>query len=188
MPTYYRPSGFTRAIIQTVAADAIVETEFALPQKASMDAQNTEITWEGGDQKITQRQLDGMTVQLDLDAVSTGAHEAIFDKDPITGTIPGGMTNVRGYGGGNDKRGVACGLRLEGPAIKNVDGVLTSVTFARWFPQGTLTLLKPGEFQTSAKLGLTSYSFTPIRTAVDILGDEIAGAPDDGDFFYEGEV
>jgi hypothetical protein len=186
--TYYRPSGFKRAVIQTVVDDAIVETLFYMPNKASASPETDSITWEGGNQKIKLDSLAGVTVQLDLDAVPTSGHKDVFGKTAITGALPGGMTSAQGYGGGKDKGGVSCGLRLETDAIKVVNGVDSSVTFARWFPMGTLTLRGAGDVQTGAKMGLTSYSFAASRTKVDVLGDEIVGASADGEFFYDGEI
>lgn len=166
----------------------LVETAFALPQKATASPENDDITWEGGDQKIKQTIMSGMSVPLDLDAVQAGAHATLFGKAAITGSLPGGLASAIGYGGGSDKSGVTCGLRLEGPAWKNTDGVETAVTFARWFPQGGLSFTKPSEFNTSAKAGQTGYSFTPIRTAVDLGGDAIEGASSGGEFYYDGEI
>jgi hypothetical protein len=193
MPTtYYRPDGFSHAYVQISDGDeetpAIVETRLFLANKASADASVSEKKWEGDDQEITKRSITGMTVQLDCDAVNASADKTIFNKTAITGTLAGGITNAFSFGGGGHVRGVSCGLRLEAVAIKVVDGVESNVKWCRWYPQGTLTPLKPGEFGTSAKLGVTSYSFTPVRTTKDIVGAAITGASADGEFYIEGEL
>ena len=117
-----------------------------------------------------------------------GADATVFGLTAITGDLPGDISSAYGYGGGNLKAGVTCGIRLEADAIKNTAGVESSVTYARWFPQGTLTLAKPGEFGTSAKVGVTQYSFTPVRVTTDLGGDAIDGASADGDFYFDGEI
>lgn len=164
------------------------ETQFFLAQKAGVSPENDSITWEGDNLKIKLESLAGLTLQLDLDAVPTSGHADVFGKTAITGVLPGGMTSAQGFGGGNDKGGVSCGVRLETDAIKVVNGVESNVVYARWFPMGTLTLRGAGDIQTGAKMGLTSYSFAASRTAVDLLGDAIDGASSDGEFFYDGEV
>jgi hypothetical protein len=192
MPTtYYRPEGFSHAVIQVSdgeIAPAIVEYQFAMPNKASADASLSEKKWEGGDMEIIKKSITGMSVQLDFDAVNASQDALVFGKAAITGTLAGGITNATGFGGGGHARGVSCGVRLEGVAIRVTDGVETNVKWCRWFPQGTLTPLKPGEMGTAAKLGVTSYNFVPVRTTKDIIGTAITGAPADGDFYYEGEI
>jgi hypothetical protein len=192
MPTtYYRPDGFSHAYVQTSdgsGTPAIVETRLFLANKASADATTSEKKWEGDDQEITKRSITGMTVQLDCDAVNSGPDKIIFAKPAITGTLAGGIINAYGFGGGGHVRGVSCGLRLEATAVKVVDGVESNVKWCRWYPQGTLTPMKPGEFGTAAKLGVTSYSFTPVRTTKDIIGTAITGASADGEFYIEGEL
>jgi hypothetical protein len=192
MPTtYYRPDGFSHAYVQTssgTVTPTLVETRLFLANKATADASVSEKKWEGDDTEIIKKNIIGMTVQLDLDAVNSGPDMVIFAKTAITGTLAGGITNAYGFGGGGHARGVSCGLRLEAVAIKVVDGVESNVKWCRWYPQGTLTPLKPGEFGTSAKLGVTSYSFTPVRTTKDIVGAAITGASADGEFYIEGEL
>lgn len=166
----------------------LVETRYYMANKASADAQSSDLTWEGDNQKITKKTLDGMTVQLDFDATNPGADATVFGLTAITGDLPGDISSAYGYGGGSLKAGVTCGIRLEADAIKNTAGVESSVTYARWFPQGTLTLAKPGEFGTSAKVGVTQYSFTPVRVTTDLGGDAIDGASADGDFYFDGEI
>lgn len=166
----------------------LVETRYYMANKASADAETTDLTWEGDNTKIKKTTLDGMTVGLEFDATNPGADATVFGKTAITGSLPGGITSAYGYGGGDDKQGVTCGLRLEADAVKNNAGVETSVTYTRWFPQGILTLAKPGEFGTSAKVGTTGYSFTPSRVTVDLGGDAIDGASSDGDFYFDGEI
>jgi len=167
---------------------AVVETRYSLAQKATASNETDSITWEGDNLKIKQDSLAGITLQLDFDSINVGAHRTTFGKTEGTADLPGGLTNTTGFGGGNDKGGVSCGIRLETDAIKVVAGVESSVVFGRWFPQGTLTLLKAGDVQTGAKLGISQYSFSATRTTVDILGDTIDGTSADGDFFFDGEV
>jgi hypothetical protein len=192
MTTYYRPDGFSHAYVQTSDGDvetpAIIETRLFLANKASADTTVAEKKWEGDDQEISKKSITGMTVQLDLDAVNSGPDKIIFAKPAITGTLAGGITNAYGFGGGGHVRGVSCGLRLEAVAVKVVDGVESNVRWCRWYPQGTLTPMKPGEFGTAAKLGVTSYSFAPVRTTKDIIGAAITGASPDGEFYIEGEL
>jgi hypothetical protein len=166
---------------------ALIETAFAWPQKAGTSNETASITWEGGNAKSKEESLDGVTLQLDFDASNRSAHAIVFSKGAITGALPGGITNAIGFGGGKDKAGVSCGVRLEADAIKSENGVESNVNFYRWFPMGTLTLKGSGDIQTSAKAGLTSYSFSAVRTLVDLLGDAIEGASSDGEFYYEGE-
>jgi hypothetical protein len=129
-----------------------------------------------------------MTFVFDLDATNGGAHRAVFGKTEGTADLPGGLTNTTGYGGGNDKGGVSCGIRLETDAIKVVNGVESNVVFGRWLHQTTLTLLKAGDIQTGAKMGVSQYSAACSRATVDILGIPIVGASSDGEFFFDGEV
>jgi hypothetical protein len=171
-----------------IGMNALIETAFAWPQKAAASNETASITWEGGNAKSKEESLDGVTLQLDFDASNKGAHATVFGKSPITGALPGGITNAIGFGGGKDKAGVSCGVRLEADAIKSENGVESNVNFYRWFPMGTLTLKGAGDIQTSAKAGVTSYSFSAVRTLVDLLGDTIEGASSDGEFYYEGEA
>jgi hypothetical protein len=166
----------------------LTETSFAMPNKASADASVAEKKWEGGDMEIIKKSITGMSVQLDFDAVNSSNDALVFGKAAITGGLPGGITSAHGFGGGGHARGVSCGVRLEDVAIKVTDGVESNVGWCRWYPQGTITPLKPGEFGTSAKLGVTSYNFVPVRATKDLLGIAITGAPTDGDFYYEGEI
>ena len=166
----------------------LVETRLYLAQKATANAETSDITWEGDDQKIKKSSLDGVTYTLDLDAVPASAHAAIFGHTGVGVTLPGGITNAYGYGGGNDNGGVACGIRLEADGVKDVDGVLTSVSFARWAPKAVVTLLKPGDIQTSAKAGQTQYSFSAERTTTDLLGLAIPNASTSGDFWFDGDI
>jgi hypothetical protein len=167
---------------------AIVETRFSLAQKAAANNETDSITWEGDNLKIKQDSLAGMTFVFDLDAVNTGAHQRVFGKTEGTADLPGGLTNTTGFGGGNDKGGVSCGVRLEADSIEVINGVESSVVFGRWLHQGTLTLLKAGDVQTGAKMGITQYSFAASRATVDILGIAIAGASSDGEFYFDGKV
>jgi hypothetical protein len=171
-----------------VTIKALVETRYSLAQKATAANETDSITWEGDNLKIKTDSLAGITLQLDFDSVNVGAHRTTFGKTEGTADLPGGLTNTTGFGGGNDKGGISCGIRLETDAIKVVNGVESNVVFGRWFPQGTLTLLKAGDVQTGAKLGATQYSFSATRTTVDLLGDTIDGASSDGEFFFDGEV
>ena len=166
----------------------LIETRLYLANKASADASVAEKKWEGDDSEIVKKSIMGMTVQLDADAVNSSADAVIFAKTAITGGLPGGITSGTGFGGGNHRRGVSAGVRLEASAVKVTDGVESNVNWARWYPQGTITPLKPGEIATSAKLGVTSYSYTPVRSTKDLLGIAITGVATDGEFYIEGEI
>jgi hypothetical protein len=167
---------------------AIQEIEIAWPNQAQTQGENTQYTWEGGGNRKQITLLRDLNVTFASAAIPASAHAEIFDKPTITGDLPGGMTNVRGYGGGNDKGGVSVGLRLEGYAIKSTAGVESTVDFARWYPQGTLTFTTPATQQTGQAAGTTGYTFSASRSIADIAGGAIGGAPTGGEFFYEGEV
>jgi hypothetical protein len=156
--------------------------------QSSASPENTSYDWEGDAQQASITLLRGITVELDLAAIPADAHALIFDKSAITGTLPGGGTEGRGYGGGGDVQGTSVGLLLEGFAVVRDDGIDRTVTFVRWYPQGTITLRQPSAFQTGQIGGVTGYSFSATRTATDILGATITGAPTGGDFYYEFEV
>lgn len=164
------------------------EISIAWPNQGSTESQNTDYTWEGGGDRKTLSLLRELRLNFSSAAIPAGAHAEIFGKTAITGSLPGGMTNVKGYGGGNDKGGVSCGIRLEGYAIKNDNGVETTVDYARWFPSGQLTFTNPATQQTGQAAGTTGYSFSATRTATDLIGGAIAGASTGGEFFYEGEI
>jgi hypothetical protein len=166
----------------------LIETRLYLANKASADASTAEKKWEGDDSEIIKKSITGMSVQIDVDAVNASADALIFGKTAITGALPGGITSGTGFGGGNHRRGVSAGVRLEASAVKVTDGVESNVTWCRWYPQGTLNPMKPGELGTSAKLGVTSYSYTPVRVTKDLLGVAIAGVSTDGEFYVEGEL
>lgn len=168
--------------------NAIQEIEIAWPNQAQTQGENTQYTWEGGGNRKQITLLRDLSVTFASAAIPASAHREIFEKTTITGSLPGGMTNVYGYGGGNDKGGVSIGLRLEGYAIKSTAGVESTVDYARWYPQGTLTFTTPATQQTGQASGTTGYTFAASRSTTDIAGGAIAGAPAGGEFFYEGEV
>lgn len=165
----------------------LVETRFYLANKATFNASTATKTWEGDDIKIEQESINGLKVLLEFDAVNVSAHAAAFAHTGVGVTLPGGIKNAFGVGGGNDVGGASCGIRLESDAIKVVNGVESAVTFFRWLPMATLSLTKPGDFQTSQKMGTTQYSATIARTKVDLFGASIPNASSDGDFYFEGD-
>ena len=164
--------------------------EIVLPwaNQATADVENTAYTWEGDAQQAEITLLRGVSVSLDLAAIAPDAHAAIFGKSAITGALPGGGVEGRGYGGGGDVGGTSVGLRLEGFGVVRDAGVDRTVTFVRWYPQGTITFRQPSGIQTGQAGGVTGYAFSPTRTAADILGGVIAGAPADGDFYFDYEI
>lgn len=172
----------------TPTVTSIKEYSFPWPNNAGAEPDNAEYTWEGGAQKRTLTSLVGVTVSFEGAAIPAGVHAEIFNKTTQTGSLPGGISNAVGYGGGDDIGGVSCGFRQEGYALKSVAGVETRVGFTRWFPQGTLTYTAPGAFQTGQSAGLTGYSFSAKRTAYDIAGGAIAQASAGGEFMFEGEI
>ena len=164
------------------------ETIFPWANQASADVENTSYTWEGDAQQVDLTLLRGVSVSLDHAAIPASAHASIFGKTAITGALPGGGTNGYGYGGGGDVGGASVGLALEGYAVVRESGVDRTVTFVRWYPQGTLTFRQPSAFQTGQAGGVTGYSFSPTRTTTDILGATIAGIPAAGDFYIDYEI
>jgi hypothetical protein len=184
----FQVDGFDTAVVQTVAGTpaAIVETRFYLANKVGFDTAVAEKKREGDDTEITRRSITGLTMQLDFDTINVSADAVVFGKTALA--TAGKLSNAYGFGGGSHRGGKVVGVRLEGPAIKVVNGAETPIRYSRWCPQGTLTPLKPGELSTSGKMTVTSYSFTPIRATKDILGVAITGAPTGGEFFFDGEI
>lgn len=166
----------------------LVETQFPWANQATADVENTSYTWEGDAQQVDLTLLRGISVSLDLAAIPADGHLSTFGKTAITGALPGGGSNAFGYGGGGDVGGASIGLRLEGYAVVREAGVDRTVTFVRWYPQGTITFRQPSALQTGQSGGVTGYAFAPTRTTTDILGATIAGAPTGGDFYYEYEI
>jgi hypothetical protein len=164
---------------------AINEVSFPWPNTASVTAENQTYTWEGGATTKTIELLRDLTLSFESAAVPASVHQALFSKPVITGDQPGDMSALVGYGGGDDIAGISAGLRLEGFAIKSTAGLESRVNFARWFPQGTLTLSSPGSIQTGQVFGNTVYSFSVSRTTVNIAGGTITSQPE---FFFDGEV
>jgi hypothetical protein len=164
------------------------ETVFPWANQASADVENTSYTWEGDAQQAEITLLRGITVSLDHAAIPADGHAAVFGKTAITGPLPGGGTSAYGYGGGGDVGGASVGLRLEGFAVVRDGGVDRTVTFVRWYPQGTLTFRQTSAFQTGQAGGITGYAFSPTRTNTDIVGATIAGAPAAGDFYFDYEI
>lgn len=164
------------------------EIQIPWANQAGVNAENTSYVWEGDATRKELTLLRSLSITFAAASIPDSAHAEIFDKAAITGALPGGMTNVRSYGGGNDQGGASVGFRLEGYALKYVDGVESRVDFARWFPVGTLTYTTPGQLQTGQTAGTTGYSFSATRTTVDLLGLTITGSSTGGEFFYEGEI
>lgn len=184
----YQVDGFDTAIVQTTGGTpaAIIETRFYLANKVSFDAAVAEKKREGDDTEITRRSITGLTMQLDFDTINVSADAVVFGKTALA--TAGELSNAYGFGGGGHRTGKVVGVRLEGPAIKVLNGVESSIRYGRWCPQGTLTPLKPGEMSTSGKMGVTSYSFAPVRATKDILGGAITGAPAGGEYYFDGEI
>ena len=169
----------------TPTVNAIREISFPWPNTASITADNQEYTWEGGATTKTIELLRDLTVSFESAAVPASVHRTLFDKPTISGDQPGDMTALVGYGGGNDIAGISAGLRLQGFAIRSAAGIETRVDFARWFPQGTLTLSSPGTIQTGQVFGNTVYAFSVSRTTTNLAGGLINAQ---AEFFYDGEV
>jgi hypothetical protein len=166
----------------------IIETRLYKAASIKPATENKTYTWEGDGEVEKLESLVGVSYDFSPDCVPTTAHAAIFGKTALTGDFPGGLTNAYGYGGGNDRSGVACGLRLEGNAIKDVDGVRSTVTFAMWLPVGTLNLKTPPGLQTGNKFEQMAYSFAAKKTKTDLGGAPLTGASTDGEFFIIGEI
>lgn len=163
----------------------IEEVSFPWPNNAAITTENQSYTWEGGATTKSIELLRDLTVSFESAAVPASVHQDLFNKPTVTGDQPGGMTALVGYGGGDDVAGISAGLRLEGFAIKSTNGLESRVKFARWLPQGILTLSSPGSIQTGQVFGNTVYSFSASRTAVNIAGGTISSQ---AEFFFDGEV
>jgi hypothetical protein len=190
MATYYLGYEFTKATVQTSdgkVTPAIVNTELQFPNKITPATETKTYQWEGGGTVEKLESLAGITYELSLDCVPASAHAAIFGKTEITAGLPASVVDAYGYGGGSDRSGVACGLLLEGNAIKDVDGARSVVTFVLWLPSGTLTLKTPPGMQSGNKFELLGYSFSATRTTTNIIGTTLTGGSADGDFFIIGE-
>lgn len=164
---------------------ALKEYSFPWPNTSSFSPENKEYTWEGGAETRKNTLLSGLVITFESAAVPSAVHAALFEKPAVTVAVPGGMTNLTGYGGGDDVAGIACGLRLEGFATRFALGIETRVDYAQWFPSGTLTLTGPGALQTGQASGTTSYSFTVSRTTTTAVGGLISS---EAQFFYDGEI
>lgn len=166
----------------------IRNVEMPWPNQAQVNAQTQDYTFEGGAEQKVLTVLRGMALTFASAVVPASAHADVFDKTAVTGNLPSGLTSAQGYGGGNDRGGVSCGLLLKSFLIESVDGVEATSYFGRWFPIGTLTYTGPASLQTGQVSGTTGYTFTATKTAVDIVGGTIAGAATGGDFFFDGKL
>lgn len=166
----------------------LTETRLAKANAFKPNTDTKTYQWEGDGEIEKIESLLGISYDFSPDCIPMSAHAAIFGHTAVTGGLPGGMTSAYGFGGGNDKQGVSCGLRLEGYAQKDVGGARTTVDFAQWLPVGTLTLKTPLGLATGSKFDQMTYSFTAKKTAVDLGGAAITGASTDGDFYFMGEV
>jgi hypothetical protein len=159
----------------------VLETALEWPNKVAVKPDTKEITWEGGNAIEKMPMIVGMSADLDLDCLPVSAHRTIFGKATMT-ALPGGFTSGTGFGGGNDKSGVACGFYTEGNAIKTVSGVKTTVVQRRWYPSCIISLRQLGAQGTAAKDDVIGYTITASRATTDILGCPIANVASDGDF------
>jgi hypothetical protein len=163
---------------------AITETDLQWPNKVAIKGENKDITWEGGNMILKRTQILGYSLDIDLDCVPISAHRVIFNKAAMT-VLPGGYTSGTGIGGGLDASGVSCGVFTEGYEIKNINGVPTTIPYRQWYPVGTLAIRQAGGQQTGGKDDMWGYTFTALKTTVDILGVTIPNVAADGDFFIK---
>lgn len=161
---------------------------FPWPQNATPNITTKDYTWSGGGQEETDTLLTGINLPIALDAIPVSAHQGIFGKTSITGALPGGGTNGKSYGGGNDQGGVSGMLLLKAYSKKSADGVASTPLFARWFPSGKLALTGPAGLQSGQKATTTGYTFTATKTSTDFLGGAITGVSAGGEFYIDYEL
>lgn len=171
----------------TPSYKAMTEVALAYPNQIEPSAERDTYEWRGGGVKKKLEALVGTTLAISLDCIPLSAHQTIFSKTAL-GALPSMAAGGVGIGGGADTQGVSCGIRIEGNAIKNVDGAETTVEVGVWYPVGTLTLsAAPGQ-QSGQIFGKSQYSFSATKTATDILGGTIASVSSDGEFFIVAEL
>jgi hypothetical protein len=191
MATFYLGYEFVKATVQTSSgggSPTVVATVLQFPNKIAPSTENKTYQWEGGGKVEKLESLVGISYDLSLDCIPQSAHATIFSKTAVTGGLPSGVSAAYGYGGGNDARGVAAGLLLEGNAIKDVDGARSTVKFVLWLPVGTLTLKTPPGMTSGNKFELLGYNFAATKTTTNIIGATLTGASTDGEFFVLGET
>lgn len=189
--TYYKIYEFTEVIFQIDDGDGtFTPYSFAWPNKLTPNQETQNYTWQGGGQRKIINSLIAMGWTVDLDAMDLANHAAVFGAPEITAqtnmaTILDLSTLVP-VGTLADAQGVSVGMLAKGNALAG--DTETTVGFALWAPVCTLTL--------TALPGLTSgniadkpqYSISATRTAVDIAGIAITGAPATGAFAYIGAL
>jgi hypothetical protein len=159
--------------------------ELYYPNQASVEPSSTDYEWNGGDNLVSLSELSGLRLNIDSASVPVYVHSALFSKTEIT---EGGLSNIIGFGGGNDKSGVTVGAIIYRNAKKVVNGAETgSVTRIYNYPGGTLTLRAVPGAQSREVGSLFGYSFSATPGNTDVNGATITNMATD-DFFYTGEA
>jgi len=178
---------FTHAAWQKNVASVVTDVDLLFANKAVLNPDESDITFEGDGQVKHVYITKGITVEYTPDVVDLNAISSMFGKSEVTGSLPSGLARGTWMGDTTEAAGVSAGWWGRANAIKDVAGVQTAVRVRIWVPLGTLTISKPPGLNTAAKAEQMVWRLSAVRTTLDVAGNALPSVPSGGAFYFLAE-
>lgn len=186
--TYLKVYELTNVYFQYDAAGTLTEVAFPWPNALKPSQQTETFSWRGGGSRKDVTVLAAVNYTLDLDAIPLAAHKTLMGGSEITAAdgFSGDISTIVAFGGGNDVGGVTRGMRALAHAYAGDTEIAVDVIL--WMPIVTITVSALPGLNAGAVADKFQYNISCVKTAVDITGDTITGAPSGGAYLYVGEA
>jgi hypothetical protein len=181
MATTYAMYEVTGAWAQTDNGDSTYD-EVAITFASGFEGETDTITLEFQGDAQTERVYiaNGIEFTLTVDKLDQTFYSTVWSKSVVTTGLDTAFASLQYFGDDTETQGISCGLRVEGNAIKDVDGVRSTVQVSVWVPSATMFITSPPSLTVREKASQAQLRISANRTAVDISGVALPSVPTGG--------